>query len=209
LPDESKLGASLFAVPHPHNKRAGRITAAVLMGLIKLEMVMIFPLAVTDYTFLIIGSAVTFVATAGVHLAVDLVQCQIIPTMNQLAVRPVAELDGRLDLKFVGMAVVAERAFVTGGAELCIAGCIQAMGFNEVLGMVERCIRLHGPPDLIFVTFSAYWPAFSEFFHVPGREGCFGGKQAACGYCEGCSSKHEKYADLGPSHFFAPLLIYA
>ena len=98
---------------------------------------MVFPLPVADDTFFIIGSAVTFVTTAGVHLTVDLVQRQIISTMNQFAIRPVAEPDRRFDFKFVGMAVVAERAFVTGRTELCFTCRIHAMGFNEILGMVE------------------------------------------------------------------------
>jgi hypothetical protein len=203
----------LFAVPQPHNKTAVAITAAVLRGLqalrIKLDMLMAFPLPVTDDAFCIIGPAVAFVTAAGVYLAVDLVQGQIIPAVYKFAVRPVAELDGRLDLKLVGMAVVAEGTFMAGRAELSFACRIETVVFDEILGMNERRIGLHGSPDLIFMTFGAYGTAFSELFHVPCGKGCFVGEQAACGYPKSNGRHHEKYAKLGPSHFFAPLLEYA
>jgi len=136
-----KLGASLFAVPHPHTKTAGAITAAVLRALyalwIKLGTLIIPPLPVTDDAFFIIGPAVTFVATARVYLAVDLVQGQIIPAVYQFAVRPVAEHDRWFDLQLIGMAIVAEGAFMAGSAELCFPGRVQAMVFYEILGMNE------------------------------------------------------------------------
>jgi len=55
----------------------------------------------------------------------------------QFAVRPVAELDRRFHLQLIGMAVIAKRAFMAGGTELCFTGRVQAMVFYEVLGMDE------------------------------------------------------------------------
>ena len=91
----------------------------------------------TDDAFFIIGPAVTFIATARVYLAVDLVQGQIISAVDQFAVGPVAELDRRLDLQFIGMAIVAEGAFMAGSAELCFPCRVQAMVFYKILGMNE------------------------------------------------------------------------
>jgi hypothetical protein len=167
FPEAFKLGASLFAVPHPDINVACTIIIAVPRALnalalinrisaftklfsaqktrimisnflrVKLGTLIIFPLPVTDNAFFIIGPAVTLVATARVHLAVDLVQGQIIPAVYQFAVRPVAEPDRRLHLKFNGMAIVAEGAFMAGSAELCFPCRVQAMVFYEILGMIE------------------------------------------------------------------------
>ena len=58
----------------------------------------------------------TPVTSGRVNLAVDLVAGQIIATVDKLPVRTFAVFDRRLDFQLVGVAVVAEGAFVTAGA---------------------------------------------------------------------------------------------
>jgi|SRR6185369_4885376 len=168
-----------------------------------------FLLPVTDDTFFIIGPAVTFVATARVYLAVDLVQGQIIPAVYQFAVRPVSQLDWRLDLQFVGMAVVAEGAFMAGRAEICFPSRVQAMAFYELPGMDKRRIRLHGSPDLILMAFDANRTTFSQLLGMPGRKGRFIGEQAAGSYPQDSRCQQKKDTKLVPPHFFAPLFVYS
>lgn len=72
------------------------------------------PSAMARYTAFIIGSAMTAVAAGRIKLPLNLVQCHKITTVLEFTVRAIAIDSRRLHLNFIGVAVIAERAFMTG-----------------------------------------------------------------------------------------------
>ena len=68
----------------------------------------------------VVAPAVAAVATGRVKFSFDLVQGYEVATMLEFPVGAVAIAGGRFHFDLVGMAVVAEGAFVTGGAETVV-----------------------------------------------------------------------------------------
>jgi hypothetical protein len=72
------------------------------------------------------------VTACRINLAVDHMKRDIISPMDQFPVRPVSELDWRLDLQLVGMAIIAERAGMTGSTETLVLPYIKPVLFYEL-----------------------------------------------------------------------------
>ena len=68
----------------------------------------------------VIASAVAAVATGRIKFSFDLVQGYEVAAMLEFPVGAVAIAGGRFHFDLVGVAVVAEGAFVTGGAETVV-----------------------------------------------------------------------------------------
>jgi len=66
------------------------------------------------YATFIIGSTMTAVAAGRIKLSLNLVHCNKITTVLEFTVRAIAIEGRRLHLNTVGVAVIAERAFMTG-----------------------------------------------------------------------------------------------
>lgn len=95
------------------------------------------PSAVTGDATLVVGSAVAAVATGRVELSFNLVQGDEVAAMLHFTVRPVAVACGGLHFHLVGVAVVAEGAFVTGGAEPVIRCGVETVTLDEGRRMAE------------------------------------------------------------------------
>lgn len=105
----------------------------------------------------VIGPAVAAVAAGRIKLPFNFVQGDEIAAMREIPVRTIAIAGGRLHFDLVGMAVVAEGAFVTGGAKPVIRCGIEAVILDEGRCMAERVEGLHGPFLLVFVAFGAVY----------------------------------------------------
>jgi hypothetical protein len=84
-----------------------------------------------DYALFVVGSAVTPVTAGRVNLAFYHVQREEISAMHQLPIGPVTMFNRRLDLYVIGMAVGAERTFMTGGAQPVVTRRIEAVVLDE------------------------------------------------------------------------------
>ena len=69
---------------------------------------------------LVVGSAVTAVATGRIEFSFDLVHGNKVAAMLEFPVRTFAIAGRRLHFNLIGMAVSAKGAFMTGGAESVI-----------------------------------------------------------------------------------------
>jgi hypothetical protein len=86
---------------------------------------------VTRYAAIVIGSTVAPIAACRVKPAFNFMQAHEIPSMLKFTIRTIAVAGRRFHFHLVGVAVVAERAFVTGGAEPVIGGGIETVVFDE------------------------------------------------------------------------------
>src|SRR5512144_2559110 len=91
---------------------------------------------------LIVGPAVTLVAAGRVDLSLDPVQGQEVAPVRQFPIRPVPQLDGRLQFGLSCMAVGAKGVGVTDPADLAVATGGKAVLFYEGRGVVEGGVRL-------------------------------------------------------------------
>jgi hypothetical protein len=112
-------------------------------------------LSVAGDTAFVVGAAVTAVAAGRVQFSLDLVHGHEIATVRHVTVGTVSVFDRGFHFNLIGMAVVAEGAFVTGGAEAVIRGCVETMVLDKGWSMTEGIKRLHGAFLLIFMTFGA------------------------------------------------------
>ena len=86
---------------------------------------------VAGHTAFIIGTAMTAIAAGRIELAFDLVHSHVITAVRHLTIGTIAILNRRLHLDLVGMAIVAERAFVAGGTEPLIGRSVKTMVFHK------------------------------------------------------------------------------
>jgi len=156
---------------------------------------------------LVVSPAVTSVATGGIHLTFYLVPGQIVAAMDKFPVRPVAVFDGWFDLQFIGVAVVAERPGMAGGAEPVIAPRVKTVLPHENSRVGKGFIGFQNPLDLVLMAFGAIHPTLAKRLRMGGREARLLGVEMTAG------SRHKKagnkgYAaeESGSDHFFTPLL---
>jgi hypothetical protein len=125
-----------------------------------------------DYALFVIGSAVTPVTAYRVNLAFYHMHREEIAAMYQLPVGPVAMLDRRPDLHFIGMAVGAERTFMAESAQPVVTPRIEAVVLDEGRRMAEGPIRfeytLDCPLVIVFVAFGAVNPPFAQGLRMGG-----------------------------------------
>lgn len=79
----------------------------------------------------VISSAVAAVAAGRVEFAFDPVQGEEVAAMLEFPVGAIAIAGGRLHFNLVGVTVIAERAFVTGGTEPVIRRGVEAVILDE------------------------------------------------------------------------------
>ena len=121
----------------------------------------------TRHTAFIICSAVAAIAAGRVKFAFNFVHGYEVAAMLHVTVRTVAVSCRRLHFNLIGMAVIAEGAFVTGGAETVIRRGIEAVIFDEGLRMAESIVGLQTPHLLVFMTFgTVYLLTDSQCFRV-------------------------------------------
>ena len=88
-------------------------------------------LSVAGNAAFVVGSAMAAVAAGRVKFAFDFVQGDVVATMLKVTVRAVAVAGGGFHFHLVGVAVVAEGAFVAGGAEPVVRGGVEAVVLDE------------------------------------------------------------------------------
>jgi hypothetical protein len=105
----------------PQAKRAPH-TADTKNILVKAEIEGIFSplLFMARYTAFVICSAMAAVAAGRVEFAFDLVRGHEVATMRHFTVGTVAVFCRRLHFNLIGVAVITEGAFMTGGTETVV-----------------------------------------------------------------------------------------
>jgi len=115
----------------------------------------IFLLSVACHTTFVIASAVAAVATARVKFPFNFVQGYVVATVRHVAIRTVAVFYRRVHFDLVGVAVVAEGTFVTGGTEPVIRCGVEAVVLDKSRSMAKGAERFHGAFLLVFMAFRA------------------------------------------------------
>jgi hypothetical protein len=85
----------------------------------------------TRDTALVVCSAVAAVTTGWIEFSFDFVHGDEVAAMLEFPVGALPVAGGRLHFNLVGVAVVAERAFVAGGAESVIGRGVETVVFDE------------------------------------------------------------------------------
>ena len=160
-----------------------------------------------SHAALVVAPAVAAVAAGRVKFALYLVQGDEVAAMLEFPVRTVAIASGRFHFDLVGMAVITERAFVTGGTKPVIRRGIEAVVLDEGWCMAESAEGLHGSLLLVFVTFGAiYLLSGRQRFGMRSREaghrfhpGAGGGHADKSGQCQ------EREQQFTGFHFFPPM----
>lgn len=107
------------------------------------------------YAAFVIASAVAAVAASRVKFPFNLVHGHEIATVRHVAIRTVAVFYGRFNFDLVGVAVIAEGTFVTGGAEPVIRCSVETVVLDKSRGMAEGIERFHGSFLLVLMAFRA------------------------------------------------------
>ena len=91
----------------------------------------------TSHTAFVICSAMTAIATGRIKFSFNFVKGYVVAAMLKFTIRPVSITDGWLHFNFIGVAVITEGTFVTGGAETVIRSSVETVIFYERRGVTE------------------------------------------------------------------------
>ena len=160
----------------------------------------------TGYAAFVVGSAVAAIAAGRVEFPFNFVQSDVVAAMLEVTVGTVAIAGGWFHFHLVGMAVVAEGAFMAGGAEPVVGGGVEAVVLDESRSMAESVKGFHRAFLLVFMAFGAvYLLSDGEGFRVGCGKAGYGFHLGAGGDGNDESGQSQKRKCHGGSHFFPPM----